>query len=78
MLEADPPAALLLGFEPKLEEPLLAYAEENGYRPLSGFQISDRYGKGLLVCQGMARECPRPMRDREIAASHFAKTALCE
>ncbi|WP_274628678.1 hypothetical protein [Arvimicrobium flavum] len=48
MLEAEPPAALLLGFEPELEAPLLAYAQMNGYLPAPGFDITDRYGTAQL------------------------------
>jgi hypothetical protein len=48
LLDADPPAALLLGFEPVLEQPLLAYAQKNGYVPVPDFAIADRYGVGTL------------------------------
>ena len=48
LFEADPPAALLLGFDPVLEAPMLAYARSNGYVPAPDFAISDRYGTGTL------------------------------
>jgi hypothetical protein len=48
LLEADPPAALLLGFYPVLEEPMLAYANSHGYVPMPDFSITDRYGTGVL------------------------------
>ncbi len=48
MLAAAPPAALLLGFEPLLEAPLLRFAEARGYAPLPGFEVVDRYGTGRL------------------------------
>ncbi|WP_159587189.1 hypothetical protein [Chelativorans xinjiangense] len=48
LLDADPPAALLLGFDAGLEAPLLAYAERNGYVPVENIGITDRYGTGVL------------------------------
>src|SRR5690606_39654873 len=45
LLAADPPAALLLGFDARLEQPLLAYAEANGYQPVTDLGIRDRYGE---------------------------------
>ncbi|MDZ5696482.1 hypothetical protein [Chelativorans sp. M5D2P16] len=48
LLEADPPAALLLGFDADLEAPMLAYAEANGYRRIEDIGIKDRYGTGVL------------------------------
>jgi hypothetical protein len=48
LLDADPPAALLLGFDPALEAPMLAYANKNGYVPLPDFAIANRYGTGTL------------------------------
>jgi hypothetical protein len=44
----DPPAALLLGFEPELEAPMIRFAEANGYRSVANLQISNRYGKAVL------------------------------
>jgi hypothetical protein len=46
--KADPPAAILVGFDPKLEEPMVKFAEENGYRRIDDLGISDRYGVGIL------------------------------
>lgn len=48
LLASDPPAALLLGFEPALEKPLLDYALSQGYQPVPDFGIVDRYGTGRL------------------------------
>ncbi len=48
LLAADPPAALLLGFDAELEQPLLAYAEANGYQPVTDLGIRDRYGSAVL------------------------------
>jgi len=48
-LSADPPAAMLLGFEPALEAPMVAFAEKQGYRRAEGFSVDDRYGKGYLM-----------------------------
>jgi hypothetical protein len=46
--KADPPAAILVGFDPKLEEPMVKFAEENGYRRIDNLGISNRYGVGIL------------------------------
>jgi hypothetical protein len=48
-LEKDPPAAMLLGFEPELEAPLADFARRNGYREVVGFTLKDRYGDGRLL-----------------------------
>lgn len=48
LLASDPPAALLLGFDPVLEAPMLAFAAAHGYRTVPGFAIRDRYGVGEL------------------------------
>jgi hypothetical protein len=48
MLEADPPAALLLGYEPELERPMHAFADRRGYVLVEDFAISDRYGEGRV------------------------------
>jgi hypothetical protein len=48
LLAADPPAALLLGFDAALEQPLLAYAAANGYQPVTDLGIRDRYGEAVL------------------------------
>jgi hypothetical protein len=44
----DPPAALLVGFEPALEAPMVRFAEENGYQRIEDLGLTDRYGKGIL------------------------------
>lgn len=48
LFESDPPAAILVGFEPDLEKPLIEYAESMGYEKLTGITINDRYGQGIL------------------------------
>jgi hypothetical protein len=48
-LESDPPAAMLLGFEPDLEAPMAEFARRKGYRRVDGLTIKDRYGDGYLV-----------------------------
>jgi len=48
-LEADPPAAMLLGFEPVLESPMAEFAQSQGYRRVAGFEVDDRYGNGYLM-----------------------------
>ncbi|BDA82944.1 hypothetical protein Sa4125_04860 [Aureimonas sp. SA4125] len=48
ILDAEPPAAFLLGFEQTLEKPFLDYALSHGYRPVPDFDLRDRYGTGLL------------------------------
>lgn len=47
-LKDDPPAALLLGFEPELEAPMLRFANENGYLRADDLVVKDRYGNGVL------------------------------
>ncbi|NJM29160.1 MAG: hypothetical protein HC855_02655 [Rhizobiales bacterium] len=44
----DRPAAILVGFEPKLEQPLVTFAEANGYRKVDSLDIKDRYGTAVL------------------------------
>ncbi|BCP53927.1 hypothetical protein K32_25440 [Kaistia sp. 32K] len=48
LLASDPPAALLLGFDPVLEAPMRAFAEANGYAPVSNLGVRDRYGTAML------------------------------
>jgi hypothetical protein len=48
LLASEPPAALLLGFDPGLEAPMRAFAEANGYAPAKDLVIKDRYGDALL------------------------------
>lgn len=47
-LTAAPPGAILVGFEPELEAPFVAFAEENGYERITGLGIEDRYGEGVV------------------------------
>lgn len=47
-LAADPPAGILVGFEARLEAPLVKFAEQNGYRRIENLGISDRYGEAVL------------------------------
>ncbi len=44
--EAEPPAALLLGYEPALEAPLRQWAIEAGYVPRDVPFLNNRYGRG--------------------------------
>ena len=48
LLEADPPAALLLGFNEKLEQPMREFAERHNYTPVTDLGIEDRYGTPVL------------------------------
>lgn len=48
-LENDPPAAMLLGFEPELEAPMAEFARVRGYRRVAGLTVKDRYGDGYLL-----------------------------
>lgn len=48
LLAGDPPAAILAGFEPELEKPLLAFARANDYRKVEDFTFTDRYGQAEL------------------------------
>lgn len=48
-LENDPPAAMLLGFEPELEAPMAEFAARKGYRRVEGLTVKDRYGDGYLL-----------------------------
>lgn len=47
-LAADPPAAILIGFDPELEAPMLRFAQSHGYTRIDDFEIKDRYGNGVL------------------------------
>lgn len=44
----NPPAAILIGFEPELERPFVRYAVSQGYRKVPEISIEDRYGRGIL------------------------------
>lgn len=48
LFRADPPAAFLVGFEPALEEPMVRFAEEDGYQRIDDLGLKDRYGDGIL------------------------------
>ncbi|WP_265518360.1 hypothetical protein [Nitratireductor luteus] len=58
ILDADPPAALLLGFDADLEASLLAYAERNGYARVEDIGITNRYGSGVLYVRRVQGERP--------------------
>jgi hypothetical protein len=47
-LAADPPAALLLGFDDELEEPLLRFAQAHNYQKVPDIAFKDRYGTAEL------------------------------
>ena len=51
LFDTEPPAALLLGYEPKLEKPLLDYAIAHGYREVSVNGLNNRYGEGRVFLQ---------------------------
>ncbi|WP_042775285.1 ArnT family glycosyltransferase [Sinorhizobium fredii] len=48
MFDADPPGALLLGFDEVLERPMLDFARRNGYTPMTELGFKDRYGSPVL------------------------------
>jgi hypothetical protein len=48
LLDRDPPAGILVGFEGKLDDRLVQYAQSRGYVRLEGAFGSDRYGEGAL------------------------------
>ena len=48
LLDRDPPAGILVGFEGKLDAQLVEYAQSRGYVRLEGAFGSDRYGEGAL------------------------------
>ncbi|TPW28996.1 hypothetical protein [Pararhizobium mangrovi] len=48
LFEKDPPAALLLGFDPVLERPLRDYAVRHGYVQDPSVDFTDRYGTAQL------------------------------
>ncbi|QRM56092.1 hypothetical protein [Sinorhizobium sp. BG8] len=54
LLDSDPPAALLLGFDEALERPLLDYAERNRYVKIEDLGIKDRYGVPVLYLRPSA------------------------
>ena len=48
MFDSRPPAAFLLGYDSALEQPLLRYAETNGYQPVEIAELGNRYGQGVV------------------------------
>lgn len=48
LLDSDKPAAILTGFDVDLEEPLVEWAQANGYGPDPAVIFEDRYGQGTL------------------------------
>ncbi len=54
LFEAEPPAAILVGFEPALERPFVEFAEAEGYRRIEDFRLKDRYGQGVLYLRAEA------------------------
>jgi len=53
LLAADPPAGVLVGFESTLEEPLVRFAEKNGYRRVEDIGLTDRYGRAVLYIRSI-------------------------
>jgi 4-amino-4-deoxy-L-arabinose transferase-like glycosyltransferase len=53
MFDADPPGALLLGFDEVLERPMLDYARRNGYLPSTDLEFKDRYGSPVLYLRSL-------------------------
>jgi hypothetical protein len=43
-----PPAAILVGYEPDLEAPMVEYAQANNYLEVPVTELSNRYGQGRL------------------------------
>lgn len=48
LLEADPPAAVLLGFDRQLEQPMQDFVDGNGYQASPDLGIKDRRGTPVL------------------------------
>ncbi len=48
MLGTHPPAAILVGQEGTLDQPLIDYARDKAYRLATGELVNDRYGKAAL------------------------------
>ncbi len=57
-MREEPPAAILLGFSPILEQPLLEFARAEGYRKAE-FTINNRYGSGELYLRPGGSEQPQ-------------------
>ena len=54
VLDRDPPAAFLLGYDRDLETPLRSYAEDHGYVAVPDLVASSRYGDGVLYVRDNA------------------------
>lgn len=54
LFEARPPAAVLTGFNPGLEAPLIAWAQARGFVPHPLEALHDRYGEGTVWVPGPA------------------------
>lgn len=48
LFDKEPPAAMLLGFDPDLERPMLAYARAHAYALVPDVAFKDRYGTARL------------------------------
>jgi hypothetical protein len=48
LFDADPPAAMVLGYEPGLEAPMLRYAETHGYTRVEVPGLDNRYGSAIV------------------------------
>jgi len=48
LLDGEPPAAILTGFDAELERPFVAWAEAHGYTPDPSVSFADRYGEATL------------------------------
>jgi hypothetical protein len=48
LFDADPPAAMLLGYDTELEAPMLRYAMAHGYRRVEMAEVANRYGAGTV------------------------------
>lgn len=57
-LAADPPAAILIGFDPELEAPMLQFAQSHGYLRIDDLGIKDRYGNGVLYVRPAGSPSP--------------------
>ncbi|WEX75610.1 hypothetical protein PYH37_001044 [Sinorhizobium numidicum] len=60
LFDADPPGALLLGFDEVLERPMLAYAQRNGYLRSDELGFRDRYGAPVLYLRPPAHRSLAP------------------
>ncbi len=46
-----PPSVILVGYEPRLEAPMIAWAEANGYVAVESSNLNNRYGTGFILTQ---------------------------